>query len=112
MSDGINKATLLGNLGTGPELREATSGQSVCNFMVATNSTHGRGEYRKEKTEWHRVVVWGRLAEMCVEFLTKGSRVWLEGHLQTREWEDRQGSLKKKTEIVVSRIIFLDKRTS
>ena len=111
MSDGINRAFLLGNLGTDPELREATSGRSVCNFMLATNSFHGTGEFRKEKTEWHRIVAWGRLAEMCVEFLNKGSKIHVEGYLHTPDWEDARGEKRYRTEVVARNIVFLDKRT-
>ncbi|MHC4647804.1 MAG: single-stranded DNA-binding protein [Planctomycetota bacterium] len=110
MSDGVNKVFLLGNLGTDPELRETSTGKSVCNFRMATNSTHGKAEYRRDKTEWHHVVVWGILAEMCVEYLKKGSKVHLEGHLQTRDWEDSRGHDRRTTEIVADKIVFVDRK--
>lgn len=109
MADGVNKIILLGNLGGDPELREtASAGKSVCNFRMATNSSHGKGEFRKDRTEWHHVVVWGRLAEICTEYLKKGSRIYLEGHLQTRKWEDRRGQERTTTEAVAEKIVFLD----
>lgn len=111
MADGVNRVSLLGNLGSGPELRETIhSGKSVCNFRMATNTSYGRGEHRRDRTEWHSVVAWGRLAEMCAEFLGKSSRVYVEGHLQTRRWEDSRGIDRKTTEIVADKIVFLDRR--
>jgi single-strand DNA-binding protein len=111
MADGVNKVILVGNLGGDPELRETTSsGKSVCNFRMATNSSHGKGEYRRDRTEWHHIVVWGRLAEMCAEFLMKGSRIYLEGHLQTRKWEDKRGLERRTTEVVADKIVFLDRK--
>ena len=105
MADGVNKVILVGNLGSDPELRETSgSGKSVCNYRMATNSSHGKGEYRKDRTEWHQIVVWGRLAEMCTEFLAKGSRVYLEGHLQTKKWEDKRGLERRTTEVVADKI--------
>lgn len=110
MADGVNKVTLIGNLGADPELRETRSGQSVCNFRMATNCSRGVGEHRKDYIEWHQIVAWGRLAEICVEFLRKRSRIYLEGHLQTTKWEDRQGYKRETTEIVAEKIVFLDQR--
>lgn len=109
MADGVNRVFLLGNLGTGPILSETTTGKSVCNFRMATNSSHGKGEYRRDRTEWHRIVVWGRLSELCAEYLKKGSRIWIEGHLQTREWEDKNGTERVTTEIVATHIVFEDR---
>lgn len=110
MSDGINKAILVGSLCTPPELRETINkGKSVCNFRVCTESMHGKGEYRRSKTEWHNVVVWGHLAETCAEHLEDGSRVYLEGYLQTNKWEDAFGNKRVTTEIVAEKIVFLDR---
>ncbi|NIR16643.1 MAG: single-stranded DNA-binding protein [Desulfobacterales bacterium] len=111
MSDGINKAILIGNLCTQPELRETLgAGKSVCNFRVCTNSRHGKGEHRRSKTEWHNVVTWGQLAEMCAEHLEAGSRVYLEGHLQTNKWEDKHGNERVTTEIVAEKVVFLNRK--
>jgi single-strand DNA-binding protein len=111
MAEGVNSVILLGNLGTEPELRETRAGKSVCNFKMATNSSHGRGENRRDRTEWHAIVSWGRLAEMCAECLSKGSSIFVMGHLQTKEWTDRDGNDRKTTEIIAEKISFLDKRT-
>jgi len=83
---GVNKAILVGNLGRDPELRQTPNGQSVCNFTLATseNWTDKSGE-RVERTEWHRIVVWGRTAEMCNQYLSKGRTVYIEGRIQTRK---------------------------
>jgi len=108
MSDGVNKVILLGNLGGDPELRETKSGISVCNFRVATNTRHGRDDKRRTHTEWHSVVAWGRIAEMCAEDLVSGSKVYIDGHLQTKKWEDKSGSVRFKTEVVVDTVVFLD----
>lgn len=111
MADGVNKVILVGRLGTQPELRETSgAGKSVCNFRMCTNSSHGKGEYRRDKSEWHHVVVWGRLAEICAEHINSGSRIYLEGHLQTRKWEDRRGNERMTTEAVAEKIVFLDRK--
>lgn len=110
MADGVNKVILLGNLGTGPELRETRAGKSVCNFRMATNTSYGKGEYRKDKTEWHHIVVWGPLAELCTEHLVKGSKIYLEGHLQTRKWEDNHGYERVTTEVVAEMVVFVDRK--
>ena len=95
----INKVILIGNLGADPEVRYTQGGQAVCNFNIATNErwkdkTSGQPE---ERTEWHRVVVWGKLAELCRDYLAKGRTVYLEGRLQTRKWE-KDGQTKYTTE--------------
>ena len=97
---GINKVILVGNLGADPELRYTGSGTAVCNFNVATNESYkDRDGNMVEKTEWHRVVAWDRLAEICSEYLKKGRQVYIEGSLQTRQWEDQDGNTKYTTEI-------------
>ena len=99
-SRGINKAILIGNLGADPELRYTGSGTAVCNFNVATNESYkDRDGNLVEKTEWHRVVAWDRLAEICAEYLKKGRQVYIEGSIQTRQWEDQDGNTKYTTEI-------------
>ncbi len=105
----LNRAFIIGNLGKTPDLRRTPSGQPVCDFTVATNDayTDKSGE-KRETTEWHNVVVWGRSAENCDTYLAKGSPVCVEGRLQTRSWDDKQtGKKQYKTEIVASRVHFL-----
>ena len=101
MSRGINKVILIGNLGGDPELRTTPGGSSVASFMLATNeSWNDKDGTKQERTEWHRIVAWGRLAEICGQYLSKGRQVYIEGRLQTRSWEDKQGNQRKTTEIV------------
>lgn len=102
-SRGVNKVILLGNLGNDPELRHFANGNAVANFTVATSETwqdKASGQQR-EKTEWHRVSVMGRLAEVAGNYLKKGSQVYIEGQLQTRKWQDKSGQERFTTEIVV-----------
>ncbi len=99
---GVNKVILLGNLGGDPEVKYAPSGVAFANFSLATSRNwkdRDTGE-RKDQTEWHRIVVWRRLAEICGEYLRKGSQVYIEGRLQTRSWEDKDGNKRWTTEIV------------
>ena len=105
---GVNKAILIGNLGRDPELRYTQSGQAVTNFSLATseNWTDKNGE-RTEKTEWHRIVAWGKTAELCAQYLSKGRPVYIEGRLQTRDWEDKEGVKRQTTEIVANTVQFL-----
>jgi single-strand DNA-binding protein len=105
---GVNKAILIGNLGSDPQLRHTPSGMAVANFNIATTEqwTSKTGE-RNERTEWHRIVCWGRLAEICNEYLTKGRQVYIEGRIQTREWEDRDGKKRTTTEIVAQTLQML-----
>ena len=101
MSRGINKVILIGNLGGDPELRTTPGGSSVASFTLATNeSWNDKDGTKQERTEWHRIVAWGRLAEICGQYLSKGRQVYIEGRLQTRSWEDKQGNQRKTTEIV------------
>lgn len=98
---GVNKVILIGRLGRDPELRYTTSGQPVANFTIATTEVRNPKEgERQEYTEWHRIVAWGRLAEICGEYLTKGKMVYIEGALRSRSWEDKQGNKRWTTEIV------------
>ena len=108
---GLNKVMLIGNLGRDPELRYTQSGQAVANFTLATNEqwTNRNGE-REERTEWHRIVVWGRQAEICGEYLSKGRQVYVEGRLQTREWEDRDGNKRNTTEVSANKVLMLGPR--
>ena len=109
---GVNKAILVGNLGRDPELRHTPNGQAVANFTLATSEswTDKSGE-RQERTEWHRIVVWGRQAEMCAQYLSKGRTVYVEGRIQTREWEDKEGAKRYTTEINASSVNFIGPRT-
>lgn len=104
----VNKVMLIGNLGRDPEIRYTTSGQAVANFTLATTEkyTNREGE-RQENTEWHRIVAWGRLAEICGEYLTKGRMVYIEGSIRTRSWEDKEGNTRYTTEIVARNMQML-----
>ena len=108
---GVNKVILIGNLGADPELKYTPSGAAVSNFSLATNESwvDGKGE-RQEKTEWHRIVVWGKLAEICHEFLKKGSKIYVEGRLQTRSWDGQDGNKRYTTEVVARDVQMLDSR--
>ena len=111
-SRGINKVILIGNLGQDPEVRYMPNGGAVCNITVATSETwkdKNSGE-QQEKTEWHRVVMFRRLAEIAGEYLKKGSKVYLEGKLQTRKWQDQQGQDRYTTEVVADEMQMLDSR--
>ena len=105
---GINKVILLGNLGADPETKKTAGGQSITLFNVATsNAWTNREGQRQEHTEWHRIVVWGKLAETCAEYLGKGRQVYIEGRLQTRSWEDEKSQKRYTTEVVASQVLFL-----
>lgn len=109
----VNKVILVGNLGRDPEVRYTTSGTPVANFTMATTdrwSDPSSGE-RKERTEWHKVVVWGKQAEIVGEYLRKGSQVYVEGSLQTREWTDRDGNKRYTTEVKAQRVQMLGRRS-
>jgi single-strand DNA-binding protein len=104
----VNKVILIGNLGRDPELRYTQGGQAVANFTLATNERFSTKDGEKqERTEWHRVVAWGRTGELCAQYLSKGRSVYLEGRLQTREWEDKEGQKRRTTEIVANTVQFL-----
>lgn len=109
MARGVNKAILLGNLGKDPEVRYTQSGSAVCNFSMATTRAYKSGEEWKEETEWHNIVVFGRNAERCSQYLQKGSQVYIEGRIQTRKWEDRDGNSRYTTEVVANDIQFLSR---
>ena len=109
---GVNKVILIGNLGGDPELRSTPGGTSVASFTLATNeSWTDKDGTKQERTEWHRIVVWSRLAEICGQYLRKGSQVYIEGRLQTRSWEDKQGNERKTTEIVARDMQMLGARS-
>jgi single-strand DNA-binding protein len=104
----VNKVILVGNLGADPEVRYAPSGTAVANFNMATTDQWTNKEgVKEEKTEWHRIVAFGRLGEICGEYLHKGKQVYVEGRLQTRSWEDREGVKRYTTEIVANTMQML-----
>ncbi len=99
----LNKVTLIGNLGADPEVRFTGTGQPVANFNIATTEKWQSGE----KTEWHRVVVFGKQAETCKTYLSKGRQIYVEGRLQTRQWDDKSGNKRYTTEVIAQRVLFL-----
>ncbi len=107
----VNKVILIGNLGSDPELKYTPSGAAVTNFNVATNEVwNDKDGNKQERTEWHRVVLWRKLAEIAGEYLKKGSKVYLEGRLQTRSWEDKDGVKRYTTEVVADNMTMLDSK--
>lgn len=104
----VNKVILIGRLGNNPDIRYTPGGSAVANFSVATNESYNdKSGQKQEKTEWHRVVVWGKLAQLCGEYLQKGRQVYLEGKLQTRQWQDKDNQTKYTTEIIAQSVQFL-----
>jgi single-strand DNA-binding protein len=106
----LNRVTIIGRLGQDPELRQLPkSGQAVSSFSVATDESFtGKDGNRQERTQWHNIVVYGKLAQTCAEYLKKGRQVYVEGRLQTRDYEDRNGGGKRyRTEIIAQRVQFL-----
>ena len=107
----INKAIIVGNLGADPELRYTQSGTAVASFRVATTERwKGQDGQMQEQTEWHSIVAWKRLGEICGEYLSKGSRVYVEGKLQTRKWQDQEGGTRYTTEIIAREMKMLSSR--
>ncbi len=107
----LNKAMLIGNLGADPEIRSRPSGQPVATLRIATNETWSDKQgARQERTEWHRVVAFARLAEICRDYMKKGHRIYVEGRIQTRSWQDQQGQTKYMTEIVAQNVLMLSGR--
>ncbi|MCB2181157.1 MAG: single-stranded DNA-binding protein [Desulfobulbaceae bacterium] len=107
----INKAILIGNLGGDPEVRYTQSGTAVANFSIATTEKwKGQDGQMQEQTEWHKIVAFARLGEICGEYLSKGSKVYIEGRIQTRSWEDKDGNKRYTTEIVAREMKMLDSR--
>jgi single-strand DNA-binding protein len=111
MANGLNKAILIGNLGRDPEVRYTPSGVAVANFSIATSESWTSKDGEKEtRTEWHRIVAFGKLGEICGEYLSKGKQVYIEGRIQTRDWEDQNGVKRYTTEIVASQMLMLGTR--
>lgn len=104
---GVNKVILIGRLGADPEVKSIGSGSTVARLNIATSETWVKDGQKQERTEWHRVTVWGKLAEICGKHLSKGRQVYVEGKLQTRSWEDQQGQKRYSTEIVANTVQFL-----
>lgn len=111
MAKSLNKVQLIGNLTADPELKYTPSGTAVTTFSIATNRawTEKSGE-KKEEVEYHRIVAWQKLAELISQYLSKGKKVYVEGRLATKQWEDKEGNKKQSTEIVINDVIFLDSR--
>ncbi len=108
---GVNKVILIGNLGSDPELRTTTGGASVASFTLATNeSWTDRDGAKQERTEWHRIVAWAKLAEICGQYLSKGRQVYIEGRLTTRTWTDKNNIERKTTEIIARDMQMLGSR--
>ena len=109
MARGINKVILIGNLGADPEMKYTASGTPLCNFRLATSeSFKDRDGNQQERTEWHRITAWGRLAEICGQYLSKGRQVYVEGSIRTRSWDDQKtGEKRYMTEIVAREVQFL-----
>ena len=107
----VNRVMLVGHLGRDPEMRHTSSGTPVTNFSVATDERwKGQNRERQTRTEWHNIVVWSKLAEICNQYLSKGRLVYIEGRIQTREWDDRDGNKRRTTEIVASDMRMLGPR--
>lgn len=108
MAYGVNKVILLGNLGADPELKYLPSGQAVCEMRVATTFEYkDKSDQKQERTEWHKVVVWGKTAENVSKYLRKGQQTYVEGRLQTRSWDSPDGKKNYTTEIVAEQVVFL-----
>jgi single-strand DNA-binding protein len=108
----VNKVILIGNLGANPELKYLPSGQPVCEIRLATNEVFNDQQgQRQERTEWHRVVVYGKQAENCSQYLSKGRSCYIEGRIRTRSWDDKDGTKRYMTEIIAERVQFLGSGT-
>ena len=108
MAAGVNKVILVGHLGADPDMRYTPSGQGVCELRVATSeSWNDKNGQRQERTEWHRVVVWGKRAEVCSKYLAKGRQVYVEGRIQTRNYDDKDGNKRYITEVIANDVQFL-----
>lgn len=107
----VNKVILIGRIGKDPEIRYTNDSTPVANFSIATSESYkDKNGERQESTEWHNIVAWKKLAEICEKFLTKGKLVYVEGELRTRSWEDKDGNKKYATEIVADNLTMLDKK--
>jgi single-strand DNA-binding protein len=108
MAGGVNKVILIGHLGADPDMRYTPSGAGVCELRLATSeSWKDKNGQRQERTEWHRIVVWGKTAEICAKYLAKGRQVFIEGRIQTRSYDDKEGQKRYITEIIANDVQFL-----
>jgi single-strand DNA-binding protein len=103
----LNKAILMGNVGKDPELKNLAGGIVVVNFTLATTEKYSRNGKSESKTEWHQIAAFGKLAEICKEYLTKGKKAYIEGKIQTTEWEDKSGNKKSNTQIIATSVVAL-----
>jgi single-strand DNA-binding protein len=104
----LNKVMLIGRLGKDPEIRYTTDGSAVANFSLATSDFYAdKSGARQERTEWHNIVAWGKLADLAKRFLLKGRQVYIEGRIRTREWDDKDGNKRRTTEIIASQMVLL-----
>ena len=111
MAEGLNRVTLIGNLGQDPELRFTQGGMAILNIRMATTESYlDRDKERQERTEWHTVVMWGKRGESLSRFLEKGSRICVEGRLQTRSWESKDGGKRYSTEVVATNLLLLGEK--
>ena len=109
----LNKVILIGNVGRDPDLRQTENGNAISTFSLATNTTWvSREGVRNEKTEWHNIVAWNRLAEICHQIIRKGDQVYIEGRLRTRNWTDESAERRQKTEIIAEQMIKLSRKHS
>ncbi len=108
----VNKVIILGRLGQDPELKYTPGGMAVCNFSIATSESWAdKSGQKQERTEWHRVVVWGKLGELCNQYLAKGRQAYIEGSLQTRSWDDKNGQKRYTTEVLAKTVQFIGANT-
>lgn len=108
MSSGVNKAILIGNLGQDPEVRHTPSGSAATSFSIATTRSYkDKSGQKQDETQWHKVITWGKLAEFCGEYLSKGRSVYIEGRIEYRTWEDKEGNKRNTTEIVADTVNFV-----
>lgn len=109
---GLNKVLLIGFLGKDPEIRYTPSGVAVASFSIATTENWTKDGEKQSHTEWHQIVAWNRLAEICSEYLVKGSQVYIEGKIRTNEWEDQDGNKRSKKEVIANTVQFLSRSDS
>ena len=110
---GLNRVMMIGNVGTDPEMRFTPNGHPVTSFRIAIGRMYNTPEgEKKQETDWFTVVTWGKQAESCNQFLTKGRKVYVEGSLRSRNWESQDGQKRSKTEVIANRVIFLDKQST
>lgn len=108
MASGLNRLMVIGNLGSDPTMRYTAGGKAVTTFSVAVGRRVGTGEAQREETEWLHVVAYEKLAEVTNQYLTKGAKVYVEGRVQTRTWEDQEGQKRSRTEVIAQQVLFLD----